>query len=172
MRTSLLLCLCLALVASVNAQSADTLVLSSSEFINTQILDDQASGTPHTVYMVEAGQFYSFDGRLDVNFPMELIGPDNGWIYNDATPPVIVNSPAEDGAARDFFELQEGGSIVLKNVMLSGLNNQDNTTGLFVANTGGSMMVAHNVAFANWTNFALRNQAKNIDISITDCVFH
>ena len=171
MRTTLLLLFSLTLVVTVSAQSTDTLVLDPGMFINEQILADQASGTPHTVYMVEAGQVYSFDGRLDVNFPMELVGPDNGWIKNDATPPVIVNAPAEDGTARQFFELQEGGSLTLKNIMLSGLNNQGNTTGIFVANTGGSAYTAHNVAFANWTDFAMRNQAQNIDISVTDCVF-
>lgn len=173
MKNYLLFIFCFALVTTANAQS-DTLALDPLEFVNTQILADQASGNPHAVYSVAPGEFYAFDGRLDVTFPVEIVGPDNGWIKNDATPPVLLNTPDEQGEPRQFFELQEGGSLVLKNVMFSGLVTSGGTVKTvdnFTVNSGGSLYVAHNVVFANWTGFAMRNQAQNIDISVTDCVF-
>ena len=170
MKPYLLLLFCFMLVATANAQSGDTLALSPG-FITQQILDDKASANPHTVYSVEAGQFYALDGRLDVIWPIEIVGPDDSWIKDQATPPVIVNTPDEQGAARQFFELQAGGSLVLKNVMMSGVVNTGEIVGTMITNTGGSLYMAHNVAFADWENFLVRNQAKNIDISITDCVF-
>ncbi|MEZ4702400.1 MAG: T9SS type A sorting domain-containing protein [Rhodothermales bacterium] len=159
------------LVTAASAQ--DPVALDPEQFVNTQILGDTlANGDrAHSVYTVEAGTFYAFDGRLDVTFPLTIIGPDNGWIRNDETPPVLLNTPGQQGEARQFFQIQEGGSLVLENLMISGLNSNNETSGTFVENTGGSLYKAHNVAFANWTDFAMLNQAKNIDISITDCVF-
>lgn len=170
MKNFLLFIFSFALVATASAQS-DTLALDPLQFVNTQILADQASANPHTVYTVEANTFYAFDGRLDVTFPMEIVGPDNGWIKDDATPPVLLNTPGEQGEARQFIQLQEGGSLVLKNLFMSGLVSTGETVGIFVQNTGGSAYTAKNVAFANWRDFAMRNQAQNIDISVTDCVF-
>ena len=179
MKTFMLLTFTLVLATSVYAQG-DTLALDPLQFVNTQILEDKmANGDMNTVYSVEPGQFYAFDGRLDVTFPVEIVGPDNGWIKNDATPPVMVMLADENGeASRQFFELQEGGSLVLKNVMISGLvaGGADGvttleTTGTFITNTGGSKYAAYNVAFTNWANFVMRNQAQNIDITVTDCVF-
>lgn len=171
MRTLVLLFICSALVATASAQSSDTLALDPGQFVNEQILADQQSGNPHAVYSVESGTFYAFDGRLDVTFPVEIVGPENGWIKDDAAPPVLLQVPDEQGAARQFVEIQEGGSLVLKNLMISGVVSTGETVGTFISNTGGSLYMAHNVAFANWQDFAMRNQAQNIDISVTDCVF-
>ena len=55
--------------------------------------------------------------------------------------------------------------------MVSGLVSTGETVGTMITNTGASLYMAHNVAFANWQDFAMRNQAKNIDITVTDCVF-
>ena len=55
MKTFLPLLLCLALVSTASAQSSDTLALDPLLTVNEQILADQASGTPHAVYSVEAG---------------------------------------------------------------------------------------------------------------------
>ncbi len=170
MKTLLSLLFCTALVGTAFAQS-DTLALDPNLFVNDQILADQASGNPHAVYSVAAGTAYAFDGRLDVTFPVEIVGPDNGWIVEDATPPILANTPDEQGAARQFFELQEGGSLVLKNVIMTGLVSTGELVGEFIINTGGSKYTAHNVVFSDWSNFAVRNQAQNIDISVTDCVF-
>ena len=108
---------------------------------------------------------------MDLTYPVTIVGPDNGWIKDDATPPVLLNTPGEQGEARQFFEIQEGGSLVLKNLLISGEVSTGETVGTFITNTGGSLYMAHNVAFSNWADFAVRNQAVNIDISVTDCVF-
>ena len=158
--TTMLFVFALGLFSVSSAQTA----LDPSEFVNAQI-------TGPGVYTVESGVFYAFDGRLDLTFDVTIQGPDNGWIMGDATPPVLLNTPAADGAARDFFEIKEGGSLTLKNVLLSGINSNDEVGGLFVANTGGSKMIVDNCAFSDWQNFALRNQNKGDSISITNCVF-
>ena len=103
MRTLLLLLFCTALVSTAYAQS-DTLALDPAQFVNAQILADQASGSPHAVYSVESGQAYAFDGRLDLTFPVEIVGPDNGWIKDDPNPPIPANTPDEQGDARQFFD--------------------------------------------------------------------
>ena len=162
------------LVSTVTAQtSSDTLALDPNQFVNTQILGDTTAAGEriHSVYSVEPSTFYAFDGRLDVSFPVEIVGTYNGWIKEDATPAVLLNTPAQDGAARQFFQLEEGGSLVLKNLMMSGLVSTGETVSTMIANSGASLYMAHNVAFANWQDFLMRNQAKNIDIHITDCVF-
>ena len=138
--------------------------LDPNEFVNAQI-------TGPGVYTVEAGQFYAFDGRIDLTFDITIQGPDNGWIMQAANPPVLANTPAADGAARNFFELKEGGSITLKNVLFTGSNSNDEVGGTFVANTAGSKMIVDNCAFADWQDFALRNQNKGDSISITNSVF-
>ncbi len=148
------------LFSVANAQTA----LDPNQFVNAQI-------TGPGVYTVEAGQSYAFDGRIDLTFDVTIQGPDNGWIMKDATPPVMVNTPAADGAARDFFELKEGGSITLKNILFSGTHSNDEVVGNFVANTGGSKMIVDNCAFTDWQNFALRNQNKGDTIKITNSVF-
>ena len=50
----------------------------------------------------------SISDHESVSFPVEIIGPDNGWIKDDATPPVLLNTPGQQGEARQFFEIQEG----------------------------------------------------------------
>jgi len=152
--------LCAFGLVSVSAQTA----LNPNEFVNTQIT---ASG----VYTVEAGEAYAFDGRIDLTFDVTIQGPDDGWIMEAANPPVLVNTPSADGAARSFFEIKEGGSLTLKNVLFSGTNNNGEVAGTFVANTGGSKMIVDNCAFADWQDFALRNQNKGDSISITNSVF-
>ena len=155
------LCACILGLFSVsNAQTA----LDPNEFVNVQI-------TGPGVYTVEAGQFYAFDGRIDLTYDVTIQGPDNGWVMDATSLPVLVNTPASDGSARDFFEIKEGGSITLKNVLFSGSNSNGEISGNFVANTGGSKMIADNCVFTDWTNFALRNQFKGDSISITNCVF-
>ena len=148
------------LFSVLNAQTA----LDPNQFVNTQI-------TAPGVYTVEAGQAYAFDGRIDLTFDVTIQGPDNGWIMQATNPPILVNTPSADGAARTFFEIKEGGSLTLKNVLFSGNNSNTEVTGNFVANTGGSKMIVDNCAFADWQDFALRNQNKGDSISITNSVF-
>lgn len=157
---TLLLAFTIGLFSIASAQTA----LDPNQFVNAQI-------TGPGVYTVESGVFYAFDGRIDLTFDVTIQGPDNGWIMNEATPPVFLNTPAADGSARNFFELKEGGSLTLKNILLSGANNNDEVVGNFVANTGGSKMIVDNCVFTDWQDFALRNQNKGDSISITNCVF-
>lgn len=157
---TLLFAFTIGLFSVASAQTA----LDPNQFVNAQI-------TGPGVYTVESGVFYAFDGRIDLTFDVTIEGPDNGWIMNEATPPVFLNTPAADGSARNFFELKEGGSLTLKNILLSGANNNDEVVGNFVANTGGSKMIVDNCVFTDWQDFALRNQNKGDSISITNCVF-
>jgi len=169
MKYVILLAACLLSFESVDAQVA----LDPGQFVNTQILGDTlADGTRNnTVYTVEAGQFYAFDGFLNLTFPIEIVGPDEGWIKDQATPPVLLNTPGQQGEARQFFEIQAGGSLTLKNLMVSGLVSTGETAGTLITNTGGDLYMSDNVAWANWQDFLMRNQAKNIDISITNNIF-
>jgi hypothetical protein len=147
-------------LVSVSAQTA----LNPNEFVNTQI-------TGPGVYTVEAGQAYAFDGRIDLTFEVTIQGPDNGWVMEAANLPILVNTPSADGAARSFFEIKEGGALTLKNVLFSGMNNNGEVAGTFVANTGGSKMIVDNCVFTDWQDFALRNLYKGDSISITNTVF-
>lgn len=151
------------LVGLFTVSTAQT-ALSDADFVNTQI-------TGPGVYTVEAGKYYAFDGRIDLTYEITIEGPDNGWVMDASSLPVLVNTPAMDGSARDFFEVKAGGSITLKNVLFSGTNSNGEISGTFVANTGGSKMIADNCVFTDFTNFALRNQFKGDSISITNCVF-
>jgi hypothetical protein len=145
------------------SESAQT-ALNPNEFVNTQI-------TGPGVYTVEAGQAYAFDGRIDLTFEVTIQGPDNGWVMEAANLPILVNTPSADGAARSFFEIKEGGALTLKNVLFSGMNNNGEVAGTFVANTGGSKMIVDNCVFTDWQDFALRNLYKGDSISITNTVF-
>ena len=138
--------------------------LDPGQFVNAQI-------TGPGVYTVEAGQAYAFDGRIDLTFEVTIQGPDAGWIMQTTNPPVLVNTPAADGAPRDFFEIKEGGSLTLQNVLFSGTHSNGEIAGTFAANTGGNKMIADNCVFTDFTNFALRNQFKGDSLSITNCVF-
>ena len=150
----------LGLFSVLNAQTT----LDPEKFVNEQI-------TAPGVYKVEAGKAYAFDGRIDLKFDVTIEGPEVSWIFNATNPPVLVNTPAADGAARDFFEIKAGGSLTLKNILFSGSNSNGEVSGMFVANTGGSKMVADNCVFTDFTNFALRNQYKGELTSITNCIF-
>lgn len=138
--------------------------LDPNQFVNTQI-------TAPGVYKVEAGKAYAFDGRIDLTFEVTIEGPDNGWIMKATNPPVLVNTPGADGAARNFFEIKEGGSLTLKNVLFSGTNSNGEVAGTFVANTAGSKLIVDNCVFTDWKDFALRNQYKGDNLSITNTVF-
>ncbi|MDA3891376.1 MAG: T9SS type A sorting domain-containing protein [Salinivirgaceae bacterium] len=156
---TLLIVIC-GLFSVLNAQTA----LDPDQFVNAQI-------TEAGVYTVEAGQYYAFDGRIDLTFEVTIEGPDNGWIMEDATPPVLLNTPAADGSARSFFEIKEGGALTLKNVMFSGTNSNDEVVGTFVSNTGGDKLIIDNCVITDWADFAFRNQYKGDIISVTNTVF-
>ncbi len=148
------------LVSVLNAQTA----LDPNQFVNTQI-------TGPGVYTVEAGQAYAFDGRIDLAWEVTIEGPEVSWIMDAENPPVLINTPGADGASRNFFEIKEGGSLTVKNLIFSGSNSNDEICGTFVANTGGSKMIMDNVCFTDFKDFALRNQYMGSEISVTNCIF-
>jgi len=159
-RTFTLLMMLLGLHSALRAQTA----LDPNQFVNGQI-------TGAGVYTVEAGQFYAFDGRIDLTYEITIVGPDEGWIMEASNPAVLLGTPAADGSAREFFELKEGGGITLKNVIFSGTNSNDEIGGIFVNNTGGGKMIVDNCVITDWASFALRNQNKGDSISVTNSVF-
>lgn len=145
----------------LNAQTP----LDPNQFINTQI-------TGPGVYTVEAGQFYAFDGRLDLTFDVTIQGPDGDWIMNQTNPPVIVQTPGDNGDRRQFMQIDEGGKFTLKNVILSGTHNNGEIGRVFINNANGSGLIVDNCVITDWEDFALRVQSPTSDtLSVTNCVF-
>ncbi len=139
--------------------------LDPNQFVNTQI-------TGPGVYTVEAGQFYAFDGRLDLAFDVTIQGPDDDWIMNQTNPPVIVQTPGDDGARRQFMQIDEGGKFTLKNVILSGTHNNGEIGRVFINNANGSGLILDNCVITDWEDFALRVQSGTSDtLSVTNCIF-
>ena len=116
-------------VVVASSVPAQELTLDNTQPVNTQIQADTLSdgSQAHSVYKVESGTYYYFDGTLDTDFDLVIEGPDNGWILHDANPPVFFQTPALDGtnAGRDMITLNAGGSVVLKNILLTGLFPND-----------------------------------------------
>ncbi len=153
--------------------AAQELTLDPQQFVNAQInADTLADGTQaHSVYKVESGTYYAFDGTLECDFDLVIEGPDNGWILHDATPPVFFQTPASDGSARDMINLREGGSATLKNILLTGLHPNDVNISSFVRNYGGYKIVWDNCAFSDHRDHCTRSTGPTDEITITNCVF-
>ncbi len=152
---------------------AQEMTLDSQQFVNTQIIADTlADGSQaHSVYKVEAGTWYAFDGSLDCDFDLVIEGPDNGWILNDPTPPVFFQTPSSEGTARDMINLNQGGSVVLRNILLTGLHGNDVNISSFVRNLAGYKIVWDNCAFTDHRDHCTRSTGATEEITITDCVF-
>jgi len=167
----LLFMLSFILTATIQAQVA----LDPQQFVNVQILADTlADGSrTNTVYTVERNTVYAFDGRLDLDFELEIIGPDNGPIIHDSgTPAALVNTPdASTGDARQFFEIKEGGSLVLKNLIITGLVSTGEISSDLVVKNGGSYFEAQNVVFSDFWSRAVRNRAVGGQVILRDNVW-
>ncbi len=160
----------------VFAQDADTLVIDPNNYVNLQILADTlADGSQaHDVYKLERSTFYAFDGTMTVDFKCEIVGPfveymvqDNG----DDFPPVLVNTPDESsGAGRRFFTVIEGGELILKNFIMSGMVSTGQIGGTMIRSTYGIRFVMDNIAFSDYDRI-FQNDSENIEVSITNCVF-
>ncbi|MBX2817075.1 MAG: T9SS type A sorting domain-containing protein [Saprospiraceae bacterium] len=160
-KTFTLLIMIVGLFSGLNAQTA----LDPNQFVNTQI-------TGPGVYTVEPGQFYAFDGQIVLTYPITIMGPDEGWIMNVENPAVMVNTPSADGSARQFFELQEGGALTVKNLLWSGSNSNGEIVGTFAQNTAGIKMVVDNCVMTDWQSFTLRNRTKTADsLVVTNSIF-
>ena len=152
---------------------AQEMVLDPDKYVNAQIAADTLpdGSQAHKVYKVESGKFYAFDGSLEVDFDLVIEGPYKGWIMNDPNPPVFLQTPGADGKARDMFNLRAGGSIVLKNILLSGLHVNDVNISSFVRNYGGYKIVWDNCAFTDYVDHCSRTTAPTEEITITNCIF-
>lgn len=149
------------LISALTAQTA----LDPNQFVNPQI-------TGPGVYTVEAGQFYAFDGEVNLDFEITIQGPDGSWIRNQENPPVLVNTPSNDGGARGFFEIVEGGGLTVKNVLWTGANNNGEIVGTFAQNTSGKKIIVDNCVLTDWQSFTFRNRTTSADsLSVTNCVF-
>ncbi len=162
----------LILASSMLAQET----LDPNKYVNVQIAGDTLADGSHdpakTVYKAESGNFYAFDGTLNCDFALTIIGPDNTWIKNQTAPPVILQVPAAaGGVGRDMIHLLTGGSIRVMNVIMDGNLSDDNLVGAFVVNQGGNKMVFDNCGFGECQYFTSRNQAVADTVSYTNCVF-
>ncbi len=175
MRNLILLAFSLMFASSLLAQ----VTLDDQQFVNIQIASDTLADGSHdpakTVYMAEAGKYYAFDGSLECNFDLQIIGPNNGWILHEANPPVFFQTPSSAGTARDMINLNQGGSVVLKNLLLTGLINvgagSDVNISSFVRNYAGYKIVWDNCAFSDHRDHCTRSTGATDTISITNCVF-
>lgn len=167
-----LLVLLLGVITTVTAQE---LTLNNTQPVNTQIqADTLADGSQaHSVYKVEAGTYYFFDGSLECDFDLVIEGPDNGWILHDPTPPIFFQTPALDGTnvGRDMINLNQGGSATLRNILLTGLFPNDINISSYVRNFAGYKMVWDNCVFTDHRDHATRSTGPTEEISITNCVF-
>jgi len=136
-----LLLLAVLLVGFSTSLLAQT-TLDANAFVNDQI---KAGG----VYLVEAGKAYAFEGRLDVVWDVTIQGPQVDWIMKATNPPVLVNTPAADGTARQFFEVGTGGKLTMKNLVISGTHSNGAVVGTFVNNVAGTGVIVDNVAFVD-----------------------
>ena len=152
---------------------AQEMTLDPLQFVNTQIqADTLADGSQaHSVYKVEANTYYAFDGTLECDFDLVIEGPDNGWILHDATPPVFFQTPSLEGGARDMINLNQGGSVTLKNILLTGLHPNDVNISSFVRNFAGYKIVWDNCVFSDHRDHCTRSTGATEEITITNCVF-
>jgi hypothetical protein len=152
---------------------AQEMTLDPQQPVNTQIAADTlADGSQaHSVYKVEKNQFYAFDGTLECDFDLVIEGPSDGWILHEQNPPVFFQTPASDGTARDMINLNQGGSVTLKNILLTGLHPNDVNISSFVRNFAGYKIVWDNCVFADHRDHATRSTGATDTISITNCVF-
>jgi Secretion system C-terminal sorting domain len=168
----LLLAFFLMLASSVLAQ----VTLDDQQYVNIQIASDTLANGSHdpakTVYLAESGKFYAFDGTLNVDFDLVILGPDATWIMNQTAPPVFLQFPAAaGGTGRDMIHILSGGSTRIKNVLFDGNMSDDNLVGAVVINQGGYRVIFDNCAFGDIIFFTSRNQAAVDTISYTNCIF-
>ena len=152
--------------------AAQELTLDPQQYVNHQITADTlANGSQaHSVYKVVSGNYYAFDGALECDFDLVIEGPYNGWILHDATPPVFFQTPAAAGTQRDMINLNQGGSVTLKNILLTGLHPNDVNISSFVRNFAGYKIVWDNCAFSDHRDHCTRSTGATQEISITNCV--
>lgn len=171
------LILLVAFFAMLASSALAQVVLDDQQFVNAQIAADTLADGSHdptkTVYLAEAGKYYAFDGALECNFDLTILGPDDTWILHQTNPPVFFQTPALDGSntGRDMINLNQGGSVTLKNILLTGLFPNDVNISSFVRNFAGHKIVWDNCAFSDHRDHCTRSTGATDTISITNCVF-
>jgi len=149
--------------------------LDPAKFVNIQIAGDTLANGTHdpakTVYVAQSGQIYGFDGTLFVNFPLVIQGNDNTWLYNQATPPVILQAPGAGTTGRTFINLRAGGSITVKNVLFSGSMGDGNYLIQIIENAAGDSIIADNCVFTDHDSHALKITGAAKKVHVTNCIF-
>lgn len=159
----LILCLSfVSLVVASNSQAQTT--LNSEQYVNAQITQ---AGT----YVAEAGKYYAFDGTLEVDFDVVIVGPSDSWIKDQTNPPVFFQLPSEGGTARNMFNINDGGSLTLKNAVFTGLLPNDVNISAIVHNKAGSSLILDNNVFSDIRDFAARSTGSLELFSMTNNVF-
>lgn len=173
MRKLILLLPAIILVFASNVQAQVT--LDPEQPVNVQIAADTLSDGTHdpdkTTYLAEAGQYYAFDGTLECDFDLEIIGPDDSWIKNQENPPVFFQLPAGDGSARDMINANQGCSVVLKNSLFTGLMSNDINLSSIVRNFAGYSIIFDNNVFTDIRDHTTRSTGAVETLSITNNLF-
>jgi hypothetical protein len=174
MRKSILLIPALALIFASGVIAQET--LNSTDPVNAQIAADTLADGSHdpskTTYLVEAGQFYYFDGTLEVDFDLRVIGPNgDDWIKDQENPPIFFQLPAADGTARDMFNLNQGGSIELRNSLFTGLLPNDVNISSIVRSFAGNKIIFDNNIFTGIRDHTTRITGAIDTLHITNNLF-
>ncbi|MGA3287000.1 MAG: T9SS type A sorting domain-containing protein [Bacteroidota bacterium] len=168
-----LLSILLVSVCGLGVTLAQT-ALDQLSYVNIQIAGDTLSNGKHDpakyIYTAAVGAFYAFNGTLFVDFPLVIQGPSSTWIYNQATPPVFLQGTATGTTMLDLFNLRAGGSITIKNIMLSAANSNNYAMNEFINNAAGDTIIVDNCVLCEHDN-AIKVTAAAKKVSITNCLF-
>ena len=149
--------------------------LNSVDPVNAQIAKDTLSDGSHDpdklVYLAEAGQYYYFDGTLEVDFELTILGPSDTWIKNQTDPPVFFQLPSTEGTARDMINLNQGGTIELRNILFTGLLPNDVNISSIVRNFAGHSIIFDNNVFTDIRDHTTRSTGAVEVLSVTNNIF-
>ena len=147
--------------------------LDPNQYVNIQIGADTLSDGTHdpakTVYTAASGQIYAFDGTLYIDFDLTIIGSDDTWIYDQTTPPIFLQRPATE--LRMMFNLRDGGSITISNVLMGALLGDDTNIYTFIENAAGYKVVVDNCVFTDHDSHAIKITGAADEVSVTNCIF-
>ena len=162
----------LMLVFAANTFAQTT--LDSAVGVNVQIAGDTTSTgeRTETTYLAEEGAYYFFDGTLEVNFDLVIQGPDGDtWIKDQTAPPVFFQTPGSDGGARDMINLNQGGSVELRNAVFTGLHPNDVNISSIVRSFAGYKIVFDNNIFSDIRDHTTRVTGALEEFTITNNLF-
>lgn len=178
----ILLTLCVALPTTVNAQDADTLLVSwldgdelaINALYNAIVADTIAGGerkNPNRVYKLERGGFYYNTERIEnQGWHLRIVGEKGDPTDEFANPPMLQLEHRESDRTDKL--LQAGGSVTLKNLIINGKTTQGDLPYEIISfNAEDETYVIDNVTFeyAAWGIIAF--YGINSDISITNSRF-